>query len=103
MDTIMQGDSYDIAITLTDDAGEIITEAAVEDVVITVGSLSKSYSDGAVTYSDGKWIFPLEQRETFCMRGNLPFEVRVKFNSGEVVGAELTALTAKCSINKEML
>ena len=37
--TIMQGDQVIVALTLTNDDGDIITDYGVEEVVVTIGSI----------------------------------------------------------------
>lgn len=103
MMTIMQGDAYDVTLTLTDDNDDRITDADVLDVEITLGGLSKTYSSGDVIYSSGEWAMSLTQDETFAMSKVLPLEARVKFNSGDVVGAKVGNVYVLPSKSKEVL
>ena len=103
---IMQGDEYDVNITLKDADGEPITEVGVTDVEIGIGSLTKTYSDGEVSYdSENKqWVFRLSQTETSGLKnGVLSFQVRVKFGGGDVVGAKLPSVGVSPSTSKEVL
>lgn len=88
MISIMQGDAYDIPVTLKDKDGNAITDADVSAVKITLGSTSKSYPD-EVTFDDGVFLFPVTQEESFRMDGFKQLEARVKFTSGEVMGCKL--------------
>lgn len=94
---IMQGDSYNIAITLTDDDGEEITSA--DEVSVTLGKLTKT-----VTYSEGDaaWLFPLSQDETFALDFLCGMEVRVKTGTN-VVGASLGNVYVIPSTSTEVL
>ena len=67
---IMQGDAYYIAITLTDDDDEPITDGTV---YITLGTLVKE-----VTYSaeEEAWLFPLSQEESFALDSLLSDSLR---------------------------
>ena len=112
---IMQGDAYNIEITLTDADGTALTDETVETVEVSLGGLTKTYP-GEVTFepdapsrgapssvTTGKWLFPVTQEETACMTGMLPFQVRVKFAGGNVVGARLPNVYATASISTEVL
>ena len=110
---IMQGDAYNIEITLTDADDVILTDQMVSAVEISLGGLTKTYP-GDVTYEPetpsrgaaepgGKWLFPVTQEETTRMTGPLPFQVRVKFPGGDVVGTHLPTVYATASISTEVL
>ena len=101
--TIKQGDAYDIAIMLENEDGTAITPENVSVVEIALGSLIKSFPEGDVTFSEGAFLFPLSQEETFPMRGTKRLEVRVKFLSGDVAGAKLGSIAIDSSISREVL
>lgn len=100
---IMQGDAYEVAITLKDDNDTTITSADVADVEITLGNLSKTYTDGAISYDDGEWLFPLSQDESFALNAISRLQVRVKNNSGEVIGANVGIVFVKPSQSAKVL
>lgn len=52
--TIFQGDQIMIALTLTDDQGDPITGNDAEEVVITLGSITRKTSDDNPVYYDGE-------------------------------------------------
>ena len=84
MANIKQGDAYYVPITVTKD-GEALDLSEVELVEFILGNLRKVYP-GDVLYDDGKFLFPVTQEETFVMQNSVAYDVRVKFNSGVVVG-----------------
>ena len=99
---IRQGDAYDIEITLKDDAGQAITDAVVDTLEVTLGAITKTYP-GDVTYSEGVFTFPLTQTETHALTGILPFQARVKFLDGSVVGTSLGMAAISISASKAVL
>ena len=103
MSKIMQGDAYTIPITIKSADGTTVDPAAVQSVEIVIGTLNKKYPD-EISYSDGKWLFPLTQEESmrFVWRTQTA-QVRVKFTSGEVVGAKCGCIGIEHSQSKEVL
>lgn len=87
--SMMQGDAYDIHLTLVKDDNTPITDADVTKVNITFGGTVKSYPDGAVSYDDGEWLYPVTQAQTIGMGEVAEVSVRVKYNSGDVEGAKI--------------
>lgn len=86
MANIKRGDAYLVPIALTLD-GEPLTLDGVDLVEIIVGSLRKTYP-GDVLWDEeaGKFLFPVEQAETFAMKTSVAYDVRVKFSGGVVIG-----------------
>lgn len=100
---IMQGDAYDIPITITAADGTVVDDTIAEAVEVVIGFLQKTYP-GEITCADGKWLFPLTQEESFKLSGfQQTVQVRVKFNSGEVVGAVIGSVPVTASTSKEVL
>lgn len=101
---MMQGDSYSLGFTVLNNAGSAVTPADVIDIEIAIGHLIKTYSSGRVTFSDGRWFFPLNQEETF---GYWPkvvnVQIRVKWKSGVVEGKTIHGVRINESISKEVL
>lgn len=100
---IMQGDAYSIDIGLVDDEGNALTPEMVDEVEVSLGTLKKSYPD-TVVYDEGEYLFPLTQTETLAMPiGLKTFQVRVKFNGGDVVGCNLPNVMVMMAKSKEVL
>lgn len=101
---MMQGDSYNLGIRIENNAGMPVTPADVIDVEITIGHIKKKYSDAALSFSDGVWMFPLSQSETFgCMPASPKAQVRVKWANGVIEGKPLYGVRIEESISKEVL
>lgn len=102
MKNIMQGDAYKIPVTITS-RGENLDVNLVDSIEMAVGSLIKAYP-GELEYADEKWFFPVSQEETFALPAfQQPVQVRVKFNTGEVIGAKIGSLFVESSHSKEVL
>lgn len=93
---ITQGDAYYIAVTLTDDDDEPITEGTV---YVTLGSLTKE-----VTYSaeDEAWLFPLSQEESFALDFLCGLEARL-VSGTTVVNAVIGNVYVIPTENKEVV
>ena len=87
--SMMQGDAYDIHLTLVKEDDTPIADTDVSKVNITFGGTTKSYPDGVVTYDDGEWLYPVTQAQTIGMPSVAELSVRVKFNTGDVEGAKI--------------
>ena len=101
---MMQGDAYLLGIRILNNAGVPVTPADVDDVEITIGHIKKRFSDAALSYNNGVWLFPLTQKETF---GYIPAkpkaQVRVKWANGVIEGKPLYGVRIDESISKEEL
>lgn len=73
---IYQGDQYSIPFLIRH-GGEIITPEMVTDLVIAIGEVVRSYSDGTLSYFEGKWMFPIYKRETLKMPDDLSYQVQL--------------------------
>lgn len=101
---MMRGDSYEIAITLTDEENQPIAPADVSEVEISLGDIIKTYSSGDVIYDDGKWLFPVTQSETLsAVAAVSTLQVRVKYLHGDVVGARAGNVYIVPSSSNEVL
>ena len=101
---MMQGDSYLIGMRILNNAGSAVTPADIEDVQITVGHLCKTYRKAQLTFSEGMWLFPISQKESFSCRTAAPkAQVRVKWKGGTVEGKPVYGLRVQESICKEVL
>lgn len=88
---IMQGDEYDVFLTLTDADGETITTEGVADVEVGLGGLFFCLSENTISFDSekGAWVFRLAEEETEGMKGVLSFHVRVTFDNDDIVGTRL--------------
>jgi hypothetical protein len=101
---MMQGDAYLLGINILNNAGMPVTPADVIDVEITIGHLKKKYSDAALSFHDGVWMFHLSQSETFgCLPAAPKAQVRVKWANGVIEGKPLYGVRIDESISKEVL
>lgn len=101
---MMQGDSYGLTIDVLNADDEAVTPDDVSDVEVTIGHLRKTYASGEVTYSDGKWVFPLTQEDTFKFpAARVKAQVRVVWANGDVEGTVLDPINVRESMSKEVL
>lgn len=100
----MQGDAYYLGIRILNNAGFPVTPQDVKDVEISLGHLCKNYRRAELLYSDGLWLFPLSQEESF---GYFPqavkAQVRLVWANGVVEGKPLYGVRIGESISKEVL
>ena len=82
---MVQGDAYSINVEIKANK-EPIDIVNVDTVECTLFSIRKEYPK-EITYSDGKFHFPVTQEETFHLPAICPMQIRVKFKGGNVVGA----------------
>lgn len=101
---MMQGDSYSLNIEVLKESGEAVSLGEVSDVEITVGFLRKTYAKGEVLYTDGIWVFPITQEESFSLPATrVKAQVRVVWKDGSVEGASLGEIRVHESISKAVL
>jgi len=101
---MMQGDACLLGIRILNNAGEPVTPADVTEVEITIGHLKKRYSEAALSFQEGLWMFPLSQAETFGYGNPSPkAQVRVKWANGCLEGKTLHGVNLEESISKEVL
>lgn len=101
---MMQGDSYGLKIEILNADGVAVTPDDISDVEITVGFIRKTYARGEIIYSDGLWIIPLTQEETFKLpAARVKAQVRVVWSDGFVEGASLDEIRIHESISKVVL
>lgn len=99
---IMQGDEYDVFLTLTDADGEPITTEGVTDVEVGLGGLFFSLTGNTLSYNSdrGAWVFRLEEDKTEAMKGVLSFQVRVTFDNSDIVGTRLPLVYVTTSMQR---
>ena len=101
---MMQGDSYGLRIEIKNESDEAVTPDDVTDVEITVGFFRKTLAKGEVLYSDGVWIFPISQEESFKLPSTrIKAQVRVAWNNGGIEGTSLDDIRVKESLSKVVL
>ncbi len=101
---MMQGDSYSLGIRILNNAGNPVTPGDVKDVEISIGHLTKSYRKAELIYSDGRWLFPLSQQETFeYWPSAVKAQARVVWLSGIIEGKPIYGIRINESISKEVL
>lgn len=99
---IMQGDEYDVYLTLTDADGETITTEGVADVEVGLGGMFFSLSENTISYDaeKGAWVFRLSEENTTEMSGVLSFQVRVTFDNDDIVGTRLPLVYVTTKMNR---
>lgn len=101
---MMQGDSYGLKIEILNADGVAVTPDDISDVEITVGFIRKTYTNVEIFYSDGSWVIPLTQEETFTLPATrVKAQVRVMWKDGLVEGASLGEIRVHESISKVVL
>lgn len=101
---MMQGDSYQLGFTVLNNAKSVVTPTDIQDMEITIGHISKTYRNAQIVYSDGKWLFPLSQKETF---GYWPkaakAQIRILWANGILEGKPIHGIRINESLSKEVL
>lgn len=107
--TVMQGDQYDMTLILKDDTGTIITADDVDEIVFSLSSIEKKFSEGGVVYDAEAEAYSIRllQTETRQVpRGVYTPQVRVKFQtSDDIYGVDLASsmVTFVQAVNKEII
>ncbi len=101
---MMQGDSYYLGIKIKNNVGSTVTPADVKDVEITIGHMSKTYLKAEILYSDGLWMFPIYQKDSFSvLPSSVRAQVRVVWANGAIEGKPLYGIRNTEGISKEVL
>lgn len=98
---MIQGDAYSLELAIQN-RGEPLDVELVDTVEVTLRNIRRTYP-GEITYSDGKFYFPVKQDETFQLPQNSAIQVRVKFKSGDVIGSPLQKIDVLTSLSKTVL
>lgn len=77
---IYQGDQYSIPFSIRHN-GEIVNPDTVDDVVIAIGDIVRSYNEGTLTYVDEKWLFPIYKQETLKMPDNISYQIQIRYGT----------------------
>lgn len=100
--SVMQGDRYSVPFILRAQDGTIITDEMVKTVVLNLGNMSRQYP-GDVTYADGKWLFPMSQKQSFAMKGSVEPQARIEFNDGTVFGGAGRKIPVVSALNRGII
>lgn len=101
---MMQGDSYCLGVRILNNAGSNVTPDDVSDVEITIGRVSKSLSNGQLSYENNSWLYPVSQGESLSiLPGIVPAQVRVVWKNGAVEGKRIEGVRMHESLSKEVL
>lgn len=101
---IMQGDAYDIPLKITIN-DLLVTPESVEKIEACIGSVRKIFPDHGITYDEERqrYLVSLEQEDTFGLKGNNRFQVRIQVSGGDVIGVSLEDVYVKKCVSKEVL
>jgi hypothetical protein len=101
---MMQGDSYNLGFTVLNNAHGIVTPDDIQDMEITIGHIRKTYRNSQITYANGKWLFPLTQKETFGYWPKaIKAQIRILWANGIVEGKPIYGVRINESTSKEVL
>lgn len=102
---IMQGDQYPIAFELFNEGSEEpFGPQDLADIEVVIGQLTFRMTDGGILWNDDHWEFYLTQDASFSLEAFAQSaQIRVKLNSGAVIGQELPLTDILRSISKEVL
>lgn len=102
---LRQGDTYELQVNLSVD-GSPIQLNEIDRIEWTFGTVRKYYGEnGTVTYTaeSGLFIIPFLQGETFEMRDEIEYQVRIKFKDGTVRGSDIHKSEIKRSLSRVVL
>lgn len=101
---IMQGDAYDIPLKVTIN-DLLVAPESVEKIEACIGSVSKIFPDNGIVYDEERqrYLVSLEQEDTFGLKGNNRFQVRIQVSGGDVIGVSLEDVYVNKSVSKEVL
>jgi hypothetical protein len=80
---IYQADQYIIPFSIRHKK-EIVTPEMVSDVTIVIGDLVKRYSENALQFLDGQWLFPLKREETISMSEDAKCQIEIIYGESIV-------------------
>ena len=98
---MVQGDAYSIDVEISNN-GILLTADDVSLVEVALLNLIKTYP-GEVTFSDGKFRFPVTQAETFGLPALCPVQVRVKFPGGDVIGSDMQQIDVMRALSRAVI
>ena len=98
---ISQGDQYHISMAIKFN-GKTVDISKIEKVEITLHNKTKLYPE-EITYSDGVFLYPVTQEETFSLPRIIEAQVRVKFKNADVFTSPKEQIDVIRSLSKEIL
>lgn len=104
---ILQGNSYELPIKITDCGGNLVNADMVIKGSFTFGTITKAYGEGEneVTYDAEKGVYNvlLSEEETKKLEGAVKWQARFLLKNGEVKGTLPKSEYVYESINKVQL
>lgn len=101
---MMQGDSYNLGFTVLNNAKSAVTPDDIQDMEITIGHIRKTFRNSQLTYENGKWLFPLTQKETFELWPKaIKAQIRILWADGIIEGKPIYGVRIHESLSKEVL
>lgn len=84
---------------------DISTASAVEFAIDNVFKLWKPDGSGEVKYDETKktFMFPVTQEESFTMKRQSQYQVRIKFTNGDVQASNIGIMDVKDTISRNIL
>ena len=73
---IYQGDQYELPIIIKRKNLDIVPDD-VEDVIIAVNNVAKSYKKNEIRFHDGKWLFPLTKESTLLFPKEVKYQIEI--------------------------
>ena len=101
--TIKQGNTYQLKGTIK---GVEVSE--IKKIVFKFNDLKKIYTTGIgeeseVIYEDGVFTIPLSQEETLELKGDVKYEIAVKFNDNQVKRSVVNSTGSLYTIIEEVI
>jgi hypothetical protein len=101
--TIKQGNTYQLKGTIK---GVEVSE--IQKIVFKFNDLKKIYTTeigetSDVTYEDGVFTIPLSQAETLELKGDVKYEIAVKFNDNQVKRSVVNSTGSLYTIIEEVI
>ena len=101
--TIKQGNTYQLKGTIK---GVEVSE--IKKIVFKFNDLKKIYTteigeESEVTYEDGVFTIPLSQEETLELKGDVKYEIAVKFNDNQVKRSVVNSTGSLYTIIEEII
>ena len=115
--SIHKGDQYDVPVKVTYGKNHtIVTPDNVDEMTIKIGSVSKSFPDGDLTFDsetksfpdgdltfdseNGRWLYPITAEETDLLNaGDVSFQVRIRI-ADDIIHSDIKYINISGSIIK---
>ena len=105
---MMQGDSYPISFTITDENNNPLNIDEIDLIQFDLGGLIKMFTKDETTQVNyieefNQFQVPITQQESFNFNGEIDCQIRIKFTSGQVIGKKIGSIDLQFSSNEEIL